>query len=74
MKALVYKGKNKVEIGEIDEPKISKPTDAILRISSTGICGSDLHMFEGGLQWKKAAVWATRSWAKLLKLAMLSKV
>jgi len=47
MKALVYRGPRNVKIENVPEPKIEKPTDAIVKIVATNICGSDLHMFEG---------------------------
>jgi glutathione-independent formaldehyde dehydrogenase len=47
MKAVVYKGPGKVAVEEVDDPKISSPTDAIVRITSSAICGSDLHMYDG---------------------------
>ena len=47
MKALVYRGPRDVRIENVSDPKIEKPTDVIVRITSTNICGSDLHMFEG---------------------------
>lgn len=47
MKAVVYQEPNKVEVKEVDDPKIQDPTDAVVEISTTAICGSDLHMYEG---------------------------
>lgn len=47
MKAVVYKGPYEVAVEEVDDPKIQAPTDVIVRITSTAICGSDLHMYEG---------------------------
>ena len=47
MKAIVYKGPGKVELENVDDPRIESPSDCIVRITSTGICGSDLHMYEG---------------------------
>src|SRR5690242_12587607 len=47
MKAIVYKQRNKVSVETVPDPKIEKPTDAIVRVTSAGICGSDLHMYEG---------------------------
>lgn len=47
MKALVYKGARDVRIEEVPDPRIEKPTDVIVKITTTNICGSDLHMFEG---------------------------
>lgn len=47
MKALVYNGAHNVSIQDVPDPKIEKPTDVLVRITSTNICGSDLHMYEG---------------------------
>jgi glutathione-independent formaldehyde dehydrogenase len=47
MKALVYKGPRDVKVEEVADPKLEQPTDVIVRITSTNICGSDLHMYEG---------------------------
>ncbi|MDP5181789.1 glutathione-independent formaldehyde dehydrogenase [Blastococcus sp. BMG 814] len=47
MKAVVYRGPKKVAVEEVPDPTIQSPTDAIIRITTTNICGSDLHMYEG---------------------------
>ncbi len=47
MKAIVYNNPFDVAVRDIDEPKIQEPTDVIIKITSTGICGSDLHMYDG---------------------------
>ncbi len=47
MKAVVYKEPYKVAVEEVDDPKIQDPTDAIVKITTSAICGSDLHMYEG---------------------------
>lgn len=47
MKALVYRGPYSVSVEEVDEPRIEDANDAIVRITTTNICGSDLHMYEG---------------------------
>jgi glutathione-independent formaldehyde dehydrogenase len=47
MRAVVYKEPYKVEVEEVDDPTIEDPTDVVIRITSTAICGSDLHMYEG---------------------------
>jgi glutathione-independent formaldehyde dehydrogenase len=47
MRAIVYKGPNEVSVEMVSDPRIEAATDAIVRITSTGICGSDLHMYEG---------------------------
>ncbi|MGK7221298.1 zinc-dependent alcohol dehydrogenase [Kocuria flava] len=46
MKALTWQGKRSVSVEEVPDPRIQEPTDAIVRITSTGICGSDLHLYE----------------------------
>ncbi|TVY38912.1 alcohol dehydrogenase [Lachnellula subtilissima] len=47
MKALVYKSIGEVKLEERPKPKISNPTDAIIKLSKTTICGSDLHIQKG---------------------------
>ena len=47
MKALCWHGKSDVRIDTVPDPTIKDPTDAIIRITSTAICGSDLHLFDG---------------------------
>src|SRR4051812_12627469 len=45
MRAVTWQGKRKVEVQEVPEPVIQEPTDAIVRVTSTAICGSDLHLY-----------------------------
>jgi S-(hydroxymethyl)glutathione dehydrogenase / alcohol dehydrogenase len=47
MKALVYHRPGHVEVNDVDDPKIQHPRDIILRVTSTAICGSDLHIYNG---------------------------
>jgi len=46
MKAVTWHGKRDVRIDEVPDPVIEEPTDAIIRVTSTAICGSDLHLYE----------------------------
>ncbi len=46
MKAAVWHGKRDVRVDEVPDPVIQEPTDAIVRITSSGLCGSDLHLYE----------------------------
>lgn len=46
MKAAVWNGKRDVRVEEVPDPTIQEPTDAIIRVTSTNICGSDLHLYE----------------------------
>ena len=47
MKALVYEGPGKIELKEVPVPKIVKPTDALIRLTKTTICGTDLGIIKG---------------------------
>jgi threonine dehydrogenase-like Zn-dependent dehydrogenase len=47
MKALCWHSKCRVQAEEVPEPKVINPRDAIIKVSSTSICGSDLHVFNG---------------------------
>jgi threonine dehydrogenase-like Zn-dependent dehydrogenase len=46
MKALTFHGKRDVRVDDVPDPAIEDPTDAIVRITSSAICGSDLHLYE----------------------------
>ena len=46
MKALTWHGTHDVRVDTVPDPSIEKPTDAIVRVTSSGICGSDLHLYE----------------------------
>jgi threonine dehydrogenase-like Zn-dependent dehydrogenase len=46
MRAVTWHGKRDVRVDTVADPKIEKPTDAIIEITSTNICGSDLHLYE----------------------------
>ncbi|MBV9010342.1 MAG: glutathione-dependent formaldehyde dehydrogenase [Verrucomicrobia bacterium] len=47
MKANCWYGKHDVRVEEVDDPKILNPRDAVVKITSTAICGSDLHLYDG---------------------------
>ena len=46
MKAVTWQGKRHVSVETVPDPVIQKPTDVLIRITSTAICGSDLHLYE----------------------------
>jgi threonine dehydrogenase-like Zn-dependent dehydrogenase len=46
MKALTYHGKRDVRVDTVPDPAIEHPTDAIIKVTSSGLCGSDLHLYE----------------------------
>src|SRR5215510_1392797 len=47
MRAVVWQGKQNVSVSDVPEPKILNPRDAIVRVTLTAICGSDLHLYDG---------------------------
>ncbi|MDQ1230582.1 zinc-dependent alcohol dehydrogenase [Sphingomonas sp. SORGH_AS_0879] len=47
MKALTWHGKHDVRIDNVDDPAIINPRDAIIKVTATAICGSDLHLYDG---------------------------
>ena len=46
MKAVTWHGKRDVRVDEVPDPEIKESNDAVIRVTSTGICGSDLHLYE----------------------------
>nr|WP_216087054.1 zinc-dependent alcohol dehydrogenase [Stanieria cyanosphaera] len=49
MKAVCWYGRHDVRVKSVPDPKILNPRDAIIKITSTAICGSDLHLYEGNI-------------------------
>lgn len=45
MRALTWQGRENVEVADAPDPRIEEPTDAIIKVTSTAICGSDLHLY-----------------------------
>lgn len=50
MKALCWNGKHDVAVQDVPDPKIEEPRDVVIRVTSTAICGSDLHLYDGLVQ------------------------
>ncbi|CAM5246583.1 Zn-dependent alcohol dehydrogenase OS=Streptomyces alboniger OX=132473 GN=CP975_31710 PE=3 SV=1 [Streptomyces alboniger] len=46
MKAVIWQGKRDVRVENVPDPKIEEPTDAVIRVTTSGLCGSDLHLYE----------------------------
>jgi threonine dehydrogenase-like Zn-dependent dehydrogenase len=46
MKAVTWHGQRDVRVEEVPDPVVQKPTDAVIRVTTTNICGSDLHLYE----------------------------
>lgn len=47
MRAVVYEGPRKVSVRDVPDARVEQPTDAVIRLTTTNVCGSDLHMYEG---------------------------
>jgi threonine dehydrogenase-like Zn-dependent dehydrogenase len=47
MKAVVWHGDENISVDEVDDPRIEEPTDVLVRVTSTAVCGSDLHLYAG---------------------------
>ena len=56
MKAVVYKGAFDVQIEQVEDPKLEDANDAIIRITTANICGSDLHPYEGRVDFESGMV------------------
>src|SRR5437763_1863610 len=54
MKAVVWHGTNDVRVERVPDPTILNPRDAIIRVTTTAICGSDLHLYDGYIPTMKA--------------------
>jgi threonine dehydrogenase-like Zn-dependent dehydrogenase len=54
MKAVCWFGKHDVRVRSVPEPRLINPRDAIVRTTSTAICGSDLHLYDGHIPTMKA--------------------
>lgn len=54
MKAVCWHGANDVRVDHVPDPKILNPRDAIIKITSTAICGSDLHLYDGYIPTMKS--------------------
>lgn len=53
MKAVTWHGRHDMRVDNVPDPKIQNPKDAIIRITSTAICGSDLHLYNGVMKGMK---------------------
>ncbi|MCW2390679.1 threonine dehydrogenase-like Zn-dependent dehydrogenase [Sphingobium sp. B1D7B] len=54
MRALTWHGKHDVRVDTVDDPEIINPRDAIIKVTSTAICGSDLHLYDGYIPTMKS--------------------
>ena len=65
MRAVTWHGRHDVRVDTVPDPEIVNPRDAIIRITSTAICGSDLHLYDGYIpECAPETFSATRIWAR----------
>ncbi|MFG6121494.1 zinc-dependent alcohol dehydrogenase [Thalassobacillus sp. B23F22_16] len=50
MKAVTFQGKENMQVKDVEAPSIQQPDDMIVKITASGICGSDLHLYKGGIE------------------------
>jgi glutathione-independent formaldehyde dehydrogenase len=68
MKAVVYNGPREVMVKEVPDAKIERPTDVLVKITSTNICGSDLHMYEGRTSFEKGRVFGHENLGQVVEV------
>jgi hypothetical protein len=61
MRAVIYKGPYEVAVEEVEDARIERPTDVLVKITSTNICGSDLDYVMLADIWPTGWRWSTRS-------------
>jgi len=67
MKTFVYKGPFNVAVEEVPDPRIGRPSDVIVQLTPTAICGSDLHMYEGRTATEPGIVFGHETFDKCLE-------
>jgi len=68
MRALVYEGPNKVAVKDVPDAAIERPGDALIRVTSTNICGSDLHMYEGRTAMEEGRVFGHENLGEVIEV------
>ena len=71
MRAVTWQAKRSVAVEDVPDPVIVDPTDAIIKITSTAICGSDLHLYEVMTPFmEKVTSWGTSRWVSSKRSAV----
>ncbi|MCW2506554.1 MAG: fdhA [Actinomycetia bacterium] len=68
MKAVVYGGPRQVSVEDVPDARIERPTDVLVRITTTNICGSDLHMYEGRTSFEKGSVFGHENMGEVIEV------
>ncbi|TBU89262.1 glutathione-independent formaldehyde dehydrogenase [Phytopseudomonas dryadis] len=68
MKAVVYNGPCDVSVSNVPDARIEKPTDALIRVTTTNICGSDLHMYEGRTSFETGRIFGHENLGEVIEV------
>jgi threonine dehydrogenase-like Zn-dependent dehydrogenase len=68
MKAVVYQGKRDVAVTDVPDARIEDPNDILVRITTTNICGSDLHMYEGRTSFETGRVFGHENMGQVVEV------
>jgi glutathione-independent formaldehyde dehydrogenase len=68
MKAVVYRGPKQVNVEDVPDAKIERPTDVLVRVTTTNICGSDLHMYEGRTDFEVGRVFGHENMGEVIEV------
>ena len=68
MKAVVYRGPRQVSVDEVPDARTEKPTDALVRVTATNICGSDLHMYESRTDFEEGRVFGHENVGEVIEV------
>jgi glutathione-independent formaldehyde dehydrogenase len=68
MKAVVYDGPRQVSVKDVPDARIERPTDVLVRITTTNICGSDLHMYEGRTDFEQGRVFGHENMGQVIEV------
>ena len=68
MKAVVYQGPRDVAVTDVPDAKIERPTDVLVKVTTTNICGSDLHMYEGRTSFEEGRTFGHENMGEVVEI------
>lgn len=68
MKAVTYQGPRRIEVKDVPDAKIERPTDVVVKITTTNICGSDLHMYEGRTDFEPGRIFGHENLGEVVEV------
>lgn len=63
MRAVVFEDTRRVGVHDVEDAALEEPTDVVIRVTSSAICGTDLHMYDGRTGAAPGLSWVTSRWA-----------